>query len=187
RFSERLSALERLEPTGVGVAPGTAIELMDRIQTRNDFHGGEFGFSWLRGRNCWSAEATGLLGLGWVGSRYTLDGQTSTYIGNRLLSSYQGGFLVRPEHIGSYRKSRFALMPQMRLNLRYQWNECVHTHVGYEFLYLRPTVRPGTLASTRFDGTTLGADPGSIMPTDPSPSHDDLFVHGFNLGLTLTW
>ena len=187
RFSERLSALELLEPTGGGVAPGTAFELSDRIQTRNDFHGGEFGFSWLRGENCWSTEVVGLLGLGSMRSRYTLDGQTNGYIGNRLLYSNAGGFLVRPENIGRFTKNRFTFMPQLRLKLRYQWNEWLHSHIGYDFLYMRPVVRPGSVASTSFDGSTLGADPTPITTIDPNPGHDDVLLHGFNLGVTLTW
>ncbi len=187
RLSERLSALERLEPTSSTFAPGTAFELSDQIQTRNDFHGGEFGFSWLKGRECWSAEATGLLALGHIYSRYQMDGQTNGYIGSTLLSSNSGGFLVRPENVGSYNRSRFGFMPQLRLKLRYQWNECIHSHVGYDLLYLRSVVRPGSLASTRFNGSTLGAAPGPLTNVDPRPNSDDVWFHGFNLGLSITW
>jgi hypothetical protein len=185
KFRDDFRSVETLMPTGDFFAPGTTYELTDVIQTNTEYHGFEFGLSAARQVDRFVVELDTLLAIGRVTHRYTLDGRTTATVPGITTQSIPGGFLVRPENIGAYRRDDFALLPQLRLRIKYYLGRNLFLDAGYNYLYLDKSIRAGSLFSTEFDSDTLATTSTTVGTQQPTPATSGLSIQGINVGLTL--
>ena len=184
-FDEDLAITERLEPMGAFYAPGTALTLTDGIDTRNDFHGAEFGIEWLRQRGKWVWEFNGSIASGRIFQRIQGNGTTVASVPGVLEQTVDGGFYVPAGGI-DVRDDRGTIIPQARIGLGYYLRPCLRLHVGYDFVYVKDVVRPSGALNPVFPGSRLAS--GGV-PGDGFAGYEetDIWAQGVTLGMTMNY
>jgi hypothetical protein len=160
--------------------------VVDQFNTRNVFFGGEFG---ARGEYCWNHLVGTLSANLALGS----DLETIHVVGSTVVAarrrpiSLPGGLLALPSNSGRFHDSEFSAIPQLGLQVGYQFNPYVRAFLGYNFLYWSNVARPG-------DQVDLGINPSQVPAlhgTGPSagPARPAFVVHeadfwaqGLNVG-----
>ncbi len=125
------------------IAPaGTTIETVDIFHTRNNFNGGDLGFSteWRRGR--WTVETLLKMGIGDTQTQVVINGATSV-TANGASTVSNGGLLALPSNIGMHDSNQFSVMPEIGLTLGCDVTEHLRARVGYTLLYWSNVARPG--------------------------------------------
>lgn len=162
---------------------GTAISIQDNFITRNEYHGGQVGM--VVSKQCcrWTFEALGKVAFGSWNQQVRIGGYTSVTVPNTPTVVEEGGILALASNSGFYEQSRFATIPELDLNLRYQLTDCWRINVGYTFIYLPNIVRPG-------NNIDLDLDPDQFPPplaagTFPQFNfkQSDAWLQGLNVGV----
>ena len=183
--------------TTIGVPPlggfSAAASFSDSFQTRNQFYGGEIGaragVRWGR----FTADLTGTVSLGGTHEVVNINGSksfTATVPGfGTFGSGLPGGFFAEPSNIGHQSQNAFAVVPEVGLQLGYQWTPHFRTFVGYNFLYISNVVRPGnqidrTVNTTQFIGSLPTTGPASPAPLF---NQSDFWAQGITFGLEFRW
>ncbi|MGL4421020.1 MAG: BBP7 family outer membrane beta-barrel protein, partial [Gemmataceae bacterium] len=105
-------------------------------------------------------------------------------------------------NIGNFSRDRFAVLPELGLNIGYHITPHCRIFVGYNFLYLSNVLRPADQIDTGLDVTRIpfftqasGSNVGNITnaqrlsnvrPVVPF-RESDFFAQGVNVGLQFTW
>jgi hypothetical protein len=184
RLHENLSITE----TEISINPaspifGTQFNLSDRFDTKNDFNGGELGITGEY-RHCnWFVQATGKIALGGNSRTVEIAGNTLEN-GQPLLPT--GGFLASTTNSGRHNDTKFAVVPEIGVNVGYQVTPCLRAFVGYTFLYWTNVLRPGDQIDLSVNASFLpnapGAPTGPARPTFAAHS-SDVWAQGLNFGV----
>ncbi len=200
-FDERLAVSEtfsRTSPAGVsiglpGVVSGT---VTDRFRTTNDFYGGQFGLTGEIRRNRWFVNGRTTVALGTVRQSADIAGAQTLTFANGATGQFPGGLLAVPgANIGQYHQNKFAVLPEVGVNVGYHVTPHFRVFVGYNFMYLSSVLRPGDAIDPGLDVAripnfplTPGATflPGTPRPT-PMMRTSDFFAQGVNFGAGWSW
>jgi hypothetical protein len=162
--------LERLNVVSVsGVPGGAGVVLNDSIDTRNQFYGGQVGMksTWTSGR--FTLVGSGSLALGDV---HEVVDRSGSGIGN-------SGFLVQSSNRGRLTQDKFAVAMPSNLTLSYQVTDHLAAFIGYDFVYLSRTARPGDQIDPVFQTNAAGA---TVRPLGGIHS-DDFWMNAGVIGL----
>jgi hypothetical protein len=192
RFRESLAVGEFLtstDPSGV-VPVGTTFDILDEFTAENDFHGGEIGIDTLLRRGCWDFDILTKVAFGNMHEAGGADGRTiiTTPTVTPLVSN--GGLLALPTNIGTSSWDNFAMIPELDLNLRYRYNECLSFAMGYSLLWITDVARTGGQVDTVVNTTQLPANGGNLIgPARPAPQfgHTDMWMQGLNFGVVFEY
>jgi len=179
---DAVSVTENLTALGVAsrVTPGTTFVVNDRFATSNDFYGGVIGVSGERRYGSFFVGGKVSVALGGVVQTTTIEG--STVIGGIAQS---GGLLAQPSNIGTYRRTAFAVVPEVGLRAGFQVTECARVYGGYNFLYLSNVARAGDQIDPAVNPALLpprGNVPSPAVPAFPDRT-TDFWLQGVNLGV----
>src|SRR5262249_11739464 len=122
--------------------------------TRNLFFGGELG---ARAEYQWHhlvARVSTSLALGSDQETLHVIGST-TEAGRRRPGGLPGGLLALTSHGGRRHRGGLPAIPQLGLQVGYQFNPYVRVFAGYDFLYWSGVARPG-------DQVDLGVNPALV-------------------------
>jgi Putative beta barrel porin-7 (BBP7) len=99
-----------------------------------------------------------------------------------------GGLYAQPTNIGNYSSSRFAVAPELGLNVGYKVTDSLRAFAGYSLLYWTGLVRPGGTLDTTINTTQLGGGP-LVGPARPQAQLNttDYWAQGFNIGLVYNY
>ena len=176
-ISENLTSLQSANP-------GSFL-INDRFDTDNEFHGVDLGVvsEWENKR--WAVELTSRIAIGSTRQRVTINGSTTTSNNGASFTS-SGGLLALDSNIGTYKRSRFGVLPELSARLAYKVRPDLRLSVGYSLMYWANVVRPG-------EQIDLSIDPRFIPPATATPvasSHPQFnfhetgfWAHGLNFGL----
>jgi putative beta barrel porin BBP7 len=173
------------------VAP-LAVTTFDGIRTFNNFYGAQVGFRGEIGFGKWFAQLTGKFAAGYMRSWADLDGST-TFTEPGLVSTVPGGLFNAPQDICRHHADRFAILPEGGLNVGCQILPCLRVQAGYTFLWVNNVVRPTTSISPVLNTTMVPVSPNftGSFPTNFVPRNvtrdDEFFLHGFNVGVQLSF
>ncbi|MGL6073383.1 MAG: BBP7 family outer membrane beta-barrel protein [Fimbriiglobus sp.] len=149
---------------------------VDTFRSRNNFHGGQFGFSAVyEPYDYVSLELTTKFGFGVTQSVNTVSGNIATVPGGQSLAT---GVLANASNIGRYTRQDFAFAPEINSAISYAVTDALRLTVGYNFLYLSKTVR----APEQID---LG-----ILTTTGNPFRNitsDFWMQGLMLGMEVRY
>ena len=131
--------------------PGSSVLVIDQLNTRNEFNGGQIGaeFQYLAGR--WSVGGAAKLAVGATHEEVTINGSTTVFPVNGSPVPLLGGNYATLQ-MGRYAMDRFAVAPEAQLNIGYQFTPWVRGMIGYNFLYLSSVIRPGNQIDNTYDG-----------------------------------
>ncbi|HBI46231.1 MAG TPA: hypothetical protein DDY78_25765 [Planctomycetales bacterium] len=152
--------------------------LNDSFRVHNRFNGGQIGLESEWRRNRWSLDLKAKVALGNVSERVDIFGSTVT---NGV--AVPRGLLAEPTNSGSFRRNRFAVSPDVGLNVGYQVTNHMRAFVGYDYLYLSDVVRAGDQVDFRVNPNQLrGVAAGPALPAFNFRS-SDFWAQGVSFGL----
>jgi hypothetical protein len=167
----------------------------DQFRAENNFYGGQFGLTGEIRRGRWFIDGRATIAFGTVQQMGEINGAQTQAVPGVGLVTVPGGLLALPgANIGTYKQNKFAVLPEVGLNLGYQFTPRLRGFVGYDFLYLSSVLRPAGLIDTTVDASRIPnflATPAPVLPGTPRPAPQmrttDFFAQGINFGLTWTW
>ncbi len=198
--TEQLTITERFARTAdsdpnVGI-PAISGVINDSFRTENQFHGGQIGITGTFQRGRWSLDPRATVAFGTVHQTVEINGSQALTFANGLTTTTPGGLLAVPgANIGRFSQDKFAVVPEVGLNVGWQATERLKLFVGYNFLYLSSAVRPGEAIDTRLDAARVPnlLPPGSgaplVSPIRPQPqfSTSGYFIQGISFGFAFKW
>ena len=185
RISESLVSTALAGPTVLG----TTIDLYDDFQTRNEFFGGNLGLIVTRQHNRWTTELITRVALGNLDREVRIDGQNTVTVPGLPAVVRPGGLLAQPTNIGVYEDSEFSVLPEVQFNLGYAVSNHAKILVGYTFMYLGDTVRPGDIIDPNVNGLQLDPALPLVGPSNPLFAWNDssMWLMGLTLGAEFTF
>lgn len=193
RLSDHLEVDENLVSTSAAspnlVPQGTSIDVADRFDTVNEFHGFNLGLrgTWQRGP--WVLNGRAQVAIGDNREFVRIFGSTTVTVpGVPPPVTRAGGLLALPSNIGSFSKDRFDVVPEFGARIGYQVSRQLQVYAGYTFLYWGDVVRAGNEVDVVVNPALL---PGSTMPATgprrPMPlfAETGFWAQGLQLGLEL--
>jgi hypothetical protein len=178
---------------GIGVGAGSAIAYHDRFGVTNTFYGGNIGLRTSVGRGGFFLDLAGKIAIGGVHQMVNADGSTTLVRGGGFVApvTAPGGFLTSGPYSGLRSENRFAVLPEGDIKLGYQFTSWLNMFIGYQVMYLSSVARPGDQLSGNITVSQLPTSPNfNLRPTGqtaPQVNADDLWIHGFNFGLTVSY
>jgi hypothetical protein len=160
--------------------PSGPVLVEDRFRTSNRFYGAQVGALSEFHFDCWYIDVTGKVALGSVHQVADINGVSS--VNGAPIS---GGLLAQSTNIGHYGRQRFAVVPEVGLNVGYQITDALRVYVGYNFLYMSSVARPGDQIDQVVSRPTI--PPAGRLPPGSRPLFafhgTDFWAHGVNFGL----
>ena len=202
-LSEDLQIMESIRNItavpGTVIVAGTPVTVTDRFQTRNQFIGGQLGAVLELHRGPWFLDLRGKLALGESRETVTITGNQVIGVPNALPTPaptgvvIPGGLLALATNIGRFSQDRFSVVPEIGVNVGYQFTDQWRAFVGYDFLYWSNVLRPGDQIDPRLDAAFIPNFPmnaagqpfaptGLMRPTVPF-KHADYWAQGLNVGV----
>ena len=162
---------------------GTVIAGRDLFDTQNIFHGGELGlqFSDDVGRFNWSALAK--VALGNVRQSATVDGDTIITVPGFDPVASPGSLYALPTNMGRYHRDRFAVIPEVNLNVGYRLTRAWTARVGYTFLLWNRVAQAVPQIDYNLNPTQISGP--LVGPAQPSFTfhNTEYWLQGVNFGL----
>jgi hypothetical protein len=164
---------------------GGGFVIVDRFATQNRFYGTQVG---AYGEYRWGDFSVGVKGTIALGpTEQIVDVTGSTRItGGSAPGSFPGGLLTQRTNIGRHTRDVFGVVPEIGVNLGYQFTDHLRAYVGYNFIYWNNVVRPGSQVDQRVN-TNLIPPPvsGAGGPQQPAFAFHsaDFWAQGLTLGL----
>ncbi|HEX4612320.1 MAG TPA: BBP7 family outer membrane beta-barrel protein [Urbifossiella sp.] len=194
-FTESLSITESavLLPTAPFSAPGGVVN--DRFRAENNFYGGQFGLTGEVRRGRWFVDGRATIAFGTVSQTAEIAGGQARSLANGTTGLYAGGLYALPgANAGTFSQNKFAVLPEVGLNVGYHITPNLRVFVGYNFLYLSSVLRPGNVINPNIDAARI---PNFALPGSPAPlavphpvpqlTTTDFFAQGISIGLQWTW
>jgi hypothetical protein len=157
--------------------PGSTVSVLDQFGTHNEFYGGQIGARFEYNLNRWTFGATGFLAIGATHETVNVNGSTVVYPVNGNPVPLSGGNYATLQ-MGHYAQDRFALAPELRLNVGYQITPHLRATIGYDFIFLSSVLRAGNQIDNTYDGVTH-----PLVPMKTST----YWSQGLNLGLQFSF
>lgn len=175
---------------GILVLPPSSNVVTDRFETRNQFYGGQLGEQMELRLGRVFLDVTGKVALGVSHQTVTVAGSTSVTQPGVGTTTVPGGLLALAGNSGRFQHDEFAVVPEVQLNLGYQFCKGMRGYVGYDFLYWNNVARPEDQVSRTVNGAqvpiSLTFGPGPATP--PLVLRQSSFwTHGLNFGLALRY
>lgn len=178
-------------PTPESLNTKTVGMVADQFDAHNEFHGGQLGLLADLHRGPFYVEMTGKVAFGTNYQVVTIDGATHLITAGQplpLLRSFPGGVYAQPSNMGQYRQTVFAVVPEGTFKVGLKIGDDGRIFVGYNFLYLSNTVRPGDQISRTINPTQVpllgqgGPVAGAYKP-QAVIHQTDFWVQGLIVGL----
>jgi hypothetical protein len=187
RLREDLNIDEDLMvPLTSTLVPGETIFVNDRFVTKNNFYGGQLGIRTQRNWRCWQIDATAKCALGGTHEQVAISGATVITMPGGTPQSFGNGLLAQPTNIGRYSRDRFAVVPEVAVNVGYQITDHWRAFVGYSFLYWSSVARPADQIDRVVNGNQIAPGMHPLIGP-PRPAFEfhgtDFWAHGVNFGL----
>jgi hypothetical protein len=185
-LSDDLTIQENLVSLVSQVQTGTQFNVVDSFRTRNYFNGAELGLIGNYYCGPWSWQFSAQLALGPNTEVVHINGATDIISPDGSVLAYPGGLLALQTNIGDYSRNQFVVIPQLGLEVGYQFSKCLRGFVGYDFLYWGQVVRAGDQINLNIDTRNL---PPPIQGAGPQPSFafnsTSFWAQGIRLGAEL--
>lgn len=173
--------------------PGTTIGVRDDFETHNRFYGGQVGLNGeARYGRCFLGVST-KVAIGVMDERLDVRGFSTLQGGGTLANSTAGaGLFANANNVGRYKEDKFAVIPELTVNLGYTWRSWLTTSVGYNLLYASRVARPGEQVNPVVNSGQVPTSPayglGSIQ-TGGSPSivQSDYYMQGVQFSLMIRY
>jgi hypothetical protein len=178
------------------VPPADVFSTQDAFDCRNYFYGAQIGGQAEYRRNRLLLRAQSKLAMGAMYEVVTMAGRllTNDFNGFGAPQLFPAGYLVGPTNAGTRSTTRFAVIPEVNLNIGYQVTRRAAVLIGYSFLYVSNVVRPGdqidrTINPSQFPSITGVPSTALVGPARPTPlmSTTDFWAQGLNIAVQFNY
>lgn len=178
-----------LPVAGLTVQSGSNVSVIDSIQTRNQFNGGQVGLRGEVRRGMFTLSGSGKVGIGHMRETVTITGNTAISAGNTLTGIAAGGLYANSATIGRFTNDEFAVIPELNVNLGLNVTRNMTAWIGYNFLYIDKVSRPASELTTVVNtgAVPFSANYGATnrpVVRQVLFNQDDFWLMGLNTGLT---
>jgi hypothetical protein len=176
-----------------------AFLIHDQFNTQNSFNGGDLGMKFEFVRNRWSLDLFPRIALGSTHATADISGYTRNTNAAGVETTAQGGLLTQPANvavgyagnIGHFAENTFAVVPELDVNVGYQFTRHTRVVLGYSGMYWSSVARAGEQIDRSVNSTLLafsGATPsGDLTHPQFSFQNTGFWAQGFNVGLDCRW
>lgn len=177
--------------TGIGVPNVLSGVVRDRFRTENSFYGLNLGLAGELRRNWWFMSGRLGVGLGQVQQTVSIDGGQQLNTATGTINAEGGLLALSGANIGTWKQSKFGVLPDAGLTLGVYLTPNVRLGVGYNIMYLNSVVRPSGQIDPRLDVTRIPNFPvgnvpavtGGVRPNILPLRTTDFFVQGITFSL----
>jgi hypothetical protein len=171
---------------------GNLLQRADVFTTHNRFYAGQIGgqadYHW----GGVFVSVIGKLALGDNHETVTIAGRSSVTPLGGTAASLPSGLLAVASNVGSAERDQFAVVPELRLRVGYQFNHYLSAYMGYTLLYWSDVVRPGNQIDPVVNPTLITTSPlfgQNIGGAQPAPRFErsDFWAQGLDFGLAVTY
>jgi hypothetical protein len=180
---------ESLQINSISTRPGLdpqTLRVADQFSVSNNFYGGQFGFAsrWMGWRG-FSFDGIVKMAVGSMDERATVNGSNSITTAGGT-STQPGGLLAQPSNIGNYQRNMFTVIPEVTLNLNYNFTQRSSFFIGWNYLWVSNVVRTANVIDPSVNNSNIryianptpGFAPGPVVAL-----HGQAFwMQGVNLG-----
>jgi hypothetical protein len=196
RLDDKLSIesdVTTLIPAGAAPA-GTAITVIDRFHTLNQFYGGQVGLvgEWQTGNMTFGLRGT--IAAGATEQRVEIAGSSSSTTPAGVTINAPGGVLALPSNIGTHNHTAFSLLSEAGATVGYQVGEHLRVFGGYNVMSWTNVARAGEQINRHVNGTFIpdpttgtAAGVGAPSPIFHHPHESSFWVHGWTAGAEWRW
>lgn len=178
------SSLTSLDP--VFISPvGTNIAVQDLFDTKNEFHGGEFGLAVNTFRDRWSFNLLGKLSIGNMNQTTTINGTTVVTTPGPVVDVRNEGLFALGTNMGTFERNKIAYIPEVNARVGYWIHPNVNVSLGYTFMYINNVLMAGDQIdrSLNLSQTNGGPLVGPARPAYTSFRETDFWAQGINFGI----
>jgi hypothetical protein len=175
------------------IAPrNTLFTASDGFQTRNQFWGGQVGAVGKLQWGAWHVEGRAKVALGSTHQAVTIQGYQIIQEPGQLAAAWPGGLLALPTNIGQHSNNRFAVVPEVGVNLGYLVADWWRVFVGYDFLVLSSVIRPGDQIDPNINVSFIPNSHSNVPPSTllrPAPTLRDttFWAQGISIGMEIRY
>ena len=110
----------------------------DHFHTNNNFYGGQIGLGIEYRYRDFFFNAKGKVALGAMCEDSSIRGEfiTNEFNKSHKSQTFRGGYFALPSNIGHHKRTRFAVIPDVNVNVGYQVFDCLRIYAGYTFFYV---------------------------------------------------
>jgi hypothetical protein len=180
----------QFQPGVIAALPnGGTGSVFDTFGTRNQFVGAQVGAVLALHRGPWSLDVKGQLALGDTHETVNINGGQVLVSPTGATTSFIGGLLALPSNIGHFTRDEFTVVPELGLQLGYQFTDHFRAFVGYDFLFWSNVLRAGEQVDRNVDVTQIPNfnAPGSLPAGQTRPAvlfkETSYWAQGINIGL----
>jgi hypothetical protein len=184
---------ERIDVSSVSLIKsiGTLIAITDHFATTNNFYGGQVG---LNTRWCdfygFSFDSTVKLAMGGMVQTVNVSGANVIAAPGVAPSVQATGLFAQQSNSGTFSHDVFSVIPDVTLNLGYNFTQHAAIFLGYNFTYVSNTLRAGSTIDPNVPTSSLRyvSMSGAMTPTTstagPAPTFREqgVWLQGLNLG-----
>ncbi len=183
-IQENLTTLVPIPVGSLTVPAGSSLSLTDNFTTHNRFYGTQVGGYGEYRMGQWSLGMKATVALGTTQEMVDISGSTLINVPGSRPRAFPTGFLTERSNIGPHTRDLFGVVPEVGLNLGYQFNDHMRAFVGYNFLYWSSVARAGNQIDTGVNTNQLVPAIGG-GPARPAFSFQgsDFWAQGVTLGL----
>ncbi len=169
------------------------IEVNDEFNTLNQFYGGQVGLNAELRYGKLYLSVLGKIALGVMHETVDINGWSILRQGPLVAPSViHAGLYANATNIGRFHDDEFAVVPEVNINLGYNWRSWLTTYVGYSFLYASRVVRPGDQYSPVINPAIIPTSPsfglgGAIATPNPVLTQTDYWLQGVSFGIILRY
>lgn len=172
--------------------PSDVFITKDKFRAENNFYGAQIGGEFEYDYCSFYLNIKGKLALGAITQHAIIHGHLLTNDFNNFGTSqeFTGGYLTMPSNIGHHKQTRFAVLPEINLNVGYEIMDGLRLQVGYSFLYVSSVLWAGKEIDPNINPTQSAAiaftpNPVLVGEALPKAKHrsEDLWVQGLNAGI----
>jgi hypothetical protein len=109
-----------------------------------------------------------------------------------LPAASAGGLLALPTNIGQHSNNRFAVVPEVGINLGYQVADWWRVFVGYDFLLLSSVIRPGDQIDPNINVSFIpnfysNAPASPLLRPAPTLKDTNFWAQGISIGMEIRY
>lgn len=170
-----------IDPAHPAYSPGTQLTVQDSFRTQNEFHGVHVGFWSEKRHGYWSLEVLGKLAIGNMRQAVIIDGSTAIADPLAGQSVVDAGIFAQGSNIGEYERNLFAVVPEINVNIGYEFHPSWRFIMGYSFIYWSNVVLAGDQINPNVDFTQATGQPQFAF------DGTGFWAMGLNFGLEHRW
>jgi hypothetical protein len=172
------------------INPPSIYNYNDSFRVKNNFYGGQLGASFNYNYCSFSFNLAAKVALGAMNQKTKVDGffTTNEFTGKPM--TFLGGFFALPTNIGHHKKTHFSALPELDINIGYQFTDCLKIRFGYSLLYVSKVLWAGKQIDRNLNpsqSANIDFTPNPMLVGEPSPrprtKSESLWAQGFNVGI----